>query len=129
MNNKILRFLAFGLGVLLLFHGVDKILNGTDFIEKLLVGLNVPYAKYVTYGVFVGEVVAPLFLIFGQYIRMSAAIIAVNMLAVIFLAHREHIIALGEHGAWSIEVPMLYLVMATTLALWQEKITFIKKPK
>ena len=119
MQNQSIRFLAFGLGFLLMFHGIDKITNGTEFIEKMLVGMNVPYAKYVTYGVFIGEIVAPLLLIFGQYIRISGAIIAFNMLVAIILVHKDTLFTLGDHGAWSIEVPMLYLIMAVTLVLWK----------
>ena len=121
MDNRSIRFLAFGLGVLLLFHGVDKIMHGTDFIEKMLLNIHVPYSKYVSYGVYVGEVIAPLLLIFGQYIRVSGMIIAFNMLVAIVLVHKNDIATLGEHGAWSIEVPMLYLVAGLTLALWDKR--------
>jgi putative oxidoreductase len=121
MNDKALRFLGFGLGVLLLFHGIDKVMHGTEFIEKMLVGLNVPYSEYVQYGVYIGEIVAPLLLIFGQYMRVSGAIIAFNMLVAIFLVHQKTLFTLGEHGAWSIEVPMLYLVAGVTLALWKKE--------
>jgi len=118
MNNRALRFLSFGLGVLLLFHGMDKVMHGTEFIEKMLVGLKVPYSEYVQYGVYIGEVVAPILLIFGQYMRVSGAIVAFNMLVAIFLVNKNTLFTLGEHGAWSIELPMLYLVAGVTLALW-----------
>jgi len=120
MQIRALRFLSLGLGLLLLFHGVDKIMHGTDYIEKLLVGLGVPYSQYVVYGVYIGEVVAPLLLVFGQYIRISSAVIVFNMLVAIFLVHKDMIFTLGDHGAWSIEVPMVYLIMALTLALSKE---------
>jgi len=120
-NNRALRFLSFGLGVLLLFHGIDKVMNGTEFIEKMLVALKVPYSEYVQYGVYIGEVLAPVLLIFGQYIRVSGAIIAFDMLIAIFLVHQNTLFTLGEHGAWSIELPMLYLVAGVTLALWDRE--------
>jgi len=119
MDEKSLRFLSIGLGILLLFHGIDKVMNGTLFIEKMLGGLSVPYSQYVAYAVYIGEVIAPLLLIFGKYIRISGAIIAINMAVAIFLVHQKDIVTLGEHGAWSIEVPMLYLVAGVTLALWK----------
>jgi len=58
-------------------------------------------------------------LIFGQYIRISGAIIVFNMLVAILLAHKDDIFTLGKHGAWSIEVPLLYLIAGLTLALWK----------
>ena len=121
MEIKPLRFLSLGLGILLLFHGVDKVMHGVDYIEKLLVGWNVPYSQYVVASVYIGEVVAPLLLIFGQYIRISGAVIAFNMLVALFLVHKDTLFTLGDHGAWSIEIPMLYLIMALTLALSKEE--------
>jgi putative oxidoreductase len=87
----------------------------------MLLGINVPYAKYVSYGVFIGEVVAPLLLIFGQYIKVSSSIVAFNMFVAIVLVHKDTIFTLGEHGGWSIEVPMLYLVIALALIFWKEE--------
>ena len=113
MQSFSIRFLGFGLGVLMLFHGVDKIMNGTEFIENMLNAYHLPPyidVKYLSYGVYVGEVVAPLLLIIGQLMRISGAIIAFNMLVAIILVHQSHLLTLGEHGAWAIEVPMLYLI-------------------
>ena len=118
-TNRAIRVLSFSLGVLMLFHGVDKLSNGVDHIVKMLTGAGVPYAEYVVYGVYIGEIIAPLLLIFGQYIRISGAIIAFNMLVAILLAHKDAIFTLGKHGAWSIEVPLLYLIAGLTLALWK----------
>jgi putative oxidoreductase len=111
--------LSLGLGILMLFHGVDKLSNGVDHIVTMLNNVGIPYAKYVAYGVYIGEVVAPLLLIFGQYVRVSGSIIAFNMMVAIVLAHRNDIFTLGKHGAWSIEVPLLYLIIALSLALWR----------
>ena len=116
--NKIIRLLSLGLGILMLFHGVDKISNGVEGIVKMLTGAGIPYGQYIAYGVYIGEVVAPLLLILGQYVRISGAIIAFNMLVAILLVHSNHIFTLGEHGEWSIEVPLLYLIIALALALW-----------
>ena len=121
MNNKTITFLAFSLGVLLLFHGVDKIMNGTDFIEKMLTNANVPYAKYITYGVFIGEVLAPILLIIGRYVKIAGGIIAFNMLVAIFLVHRDTIFTLSEHGGWSIELQLLYFIAGLTLFVSESK--------
>jgi len=120
MNSRALRFLSFGLGVLLMFHGIDKIMHGTAFIEKMLLAQKIPYSEYVQYGVYVGEVVAPLFLIVGKYMRIAGAVVAVNMIIAIFLVHQKTLFTLGEQGAWSIETPMLYLIMALSVLLWQK---------
>ena len=126
MNDKALRILSIGLGLLLLFHGVDKVMNGTALIEKMLNGVHMPYSQYVSYGVYVGEVVAPLLLIFGKYIRISGAVIAFNMAVAIFLVHQKDIVTITEYGAWSIEVPMLYLIAGLSLAVWKIEPTATK---
>ena len=121
MDNKSINILAFSLGFLLLFHGVDKVLHGTEFITQMLNDANVPYAKYVTWGVFIGEVVAPIMLIIGRYIKLAGLIIVFNMLAAIILAHKDSIFTLSEHGGWSIELQVLYLVAALSLVFLQAR--------
>ncbi len=121
MNDKAIKVLSFSLGFLLLFHGVDKIMNGTEFIQTMLEKANIPYAKYMTYGVFIGEVMAPVLLIIGRYIKIAGGIIAFNMLAAIFLAHKDTIFTLSEHGGWSIELQMLYFVAGLTIFLSESK--------
>lgn len=117
MQNSAIKFLAFGVGVLLLFHGVDKIMNGIGFIEKMLMAKGIPYSHYVAYGVYLGEVVAPLALILGKCIRFAGLIIAFNMLVAIVLVHQNDILSLGAHGSWAIELPMFYLIAGIALAL------------
>lgn len=114
------RVLTIGLGILMLFHGVDKILNGVDFITPLLEAYSIPYAEYLAYGIYIGEVIAPLLLISGYYIRVAGGVIVLNMLVAIFLVHQNEIFTLTEHGSWSLEIPMLYLVIGLALLLSKE---------
>lgn len=118
--NWTFRVLTIGLGILMLFHGVDKILNGVDFITPLLEAYSIPYAEYLAYGVYIGEVIAPLLLISGYYIRVAGGVIVLNMLVAIFLVHQNEIFTLTEHGSWSLEIPMLYLVIGLALLLSKE---------
>ena len=111
------RVLTIGLGVLMLSHGVDKVVNGVDFIIPLLEAYNIPYAKYVSYWVYVGEVLAPLLLIFGYYIRIAGAIIVFDMLVTLFLVYHDEILILTEHASWSVETPLLYLIIGLALLL------------
>jgi putative oxidoreductase len=124
MQKQAIRFLAIGLGILLLFHGVDKIIHGISGIESMLSNMNVPYAKYVAYGVYVSEIVAPLLLIFNHYVRIASLLVSLNMIVAIVLGHRETLLTLNNHGAWSIETPLLYLVIAMTLFLLNQPLKF-----
>ncbi len=116
MKEDISKLLArVGLGVLLLFHGIDKALHGVSFIEGMLNAHNLP--DVVTYGVYIGEIVAPLMLIAGLMTPLAALIVIVNMVMAIMLAYSDAIFSLDAHGAWAIEVPMLYLIGALVIAL------------
>jgi putative oxidoreductase len=150
MNNRALHLLSFSLGFLLLFHGIDKLRYGVEFIdnmviayivpyskphipffscfncgvdvmENILIANSIPYAKYVAYGVYLGEVVAPIFLIFHRYVKIASTIIVLNMSVAIFLVYRDALFSIGKDGAWSAEVPMIYLIMALTLVFLKEE--------
>jgi len=103
------------LGGMMLFHGIDKATNGIEFIKGLVVKQGLP--EVFAYGVYVGEILAPLFLIIGWKSRWWAGIIAVNMIVAIYMTKMGSLLALGKHGAWAVEVPMFYLLTALALVL------------
>ena len=57
-------------GGLMLFHGIHKLKNGLGFIEKTLADAGLP--TYLSYGVLLGEVLAPLLIVFGVFSRPAA---------------------------------------------------------
>lgn len=102
--------LRLSVGGLMLFHGVSKILHpgALDFIGAMLHGYNMP--AVLAYGVYVGEVLAPLMVIIGYQARIGGLLIAINMLFAIVLAHSGDVFNLSEHGGWMIELQMFYLL-------------------
>ena len=103
------------LGGLMLFHGVNKLQHGIGYIKGLVVAQGIP--EYVAYGVYMGEILAPLLLILGWRSRVWAGIIVVNMLAVIYLTQLSVLIQLGAHGSWAVELQMFYLLSALSVML------------
>ena len=103
------------LGVCMLLHGVAKLQGGIDGITQGVIAIGLP--GFIAYGVYVGEVAAPLVLIAGWYSRIGAALIAVNMVFAIAIAHRPDVFKLGEQGGWSLELQGMYLMTAIALAL------------
>lgn len=101
------------LGILMLLHGIAKISGGVDGLEKMVAGAGLP--SVLAYGVYVGEVLAPLLVIFGFYARFGAAIIVVNMLFAIFLAHRTDLFLLARSGGWALELQGFFLFTALAL--------------
>lgn len=103
------------LGVLILMHGISKLVNGVGHIEQMVQGAGLP--GFIAYGAYFGEVVGPLLLIFGFYGRIGAILIAVNMVVAIALAHSGEIFQINDHGGWQLELQGMYLFTAVGLAL------------
>jgi putative oxidoreductase len=110
IGKLILRIM---LGGLMLFHGTHKLFHGIGFIKGLVVAQGLP--EILAYGVYVGEVLAPILLILGFRSRIWAGLIAVNMLVVIYLTQFGALLKLGAHGAWAVELQMFYLLSAVAI--------------
>ena len=95
-------------GGLMLFHGIHKLRNGVGGIEETLGEVGLPAA--MAYGVYVGEVVAPVLLILGWLTRPAAAVLVFTMVMAIGLEHRADLTQIGAFGQWAVEVPMFYLL-------------------
>lgn len=106
--------LRFSIGFLMLFHGVSKIGN-TGFLEGMFESMGLP--SFLAYGVYLGEILAPLMLILGVKVRVAAILIIGTMLTAIFIAHSGDIFSLTKHGAWAIELPMFYIFASLSVLL------------
>lgn len=98
------------LGALLLFHGISKLINGVGFIEGELASHGLP--TFLAYGVYIGEVVAPLMVLLGYQTRIGALLIVFNMLVAIALVHSHQLMALKSNGGWSLELQGFFLLNA-----------------
>lgn len=107
--------LRLALGILILLHGIAKLMHGIDPIEGMVAGMGMP--GFVAYGVYAGEVLGPLLLIIGFYARIGAALIAVNMLFAFALAHMGELASLNQTGGWALELQGMFLSSAIALAL------------
>lgn len=96
------------IGILLLLHGIAKLKGGIGWMGGVLGGLGLP--AFIGYGVYVGEVVAPLFAIVGKFARLAGLIIAFNMLAAVVLVLRDKVFTLNQGGGWAIELELLFLL-------------------
>ncbi len=103
-------FLRLTVGIMMLFHGLHKIIHGIGGVKELTVAAGLP--EFLAYGVYVGEVVVPIFILLGAYARAASLILALNMAVAIFLAYGNSLFTLGKHGAPAFELPFLYLVLS-----------------
>jgi putative oxidoreductase len=116
MNEDIGKLvLRLALGGMILTHGVDKLTTGIDAIVDIVTGAGMP--GFVAYGIYIGEVVAPVLLITGWNARIGAALIAVNMLFAIGLVHAADILSLNPNGGWVLDSQGMFLLTAVALAL------------
>lgn len=116
MNESLGKLiLRLTLGGLILFHGVAKLMGGVGGMSGMVTAAGLP--AFVTYGVYVGEVVAPILVILGWWSRIGALLIAVNMLFAIGLVHRSELFTLGQSGGWALELQGMFLFTAIALAL------------
>jgi putative oxidoreductase len=110
-----LLLLRWTLALLMILHGVAKVMNGVDGIEGMLVARGLP--GWLAYGVYLGELVAPLLLLAGVWIVPAALLIVVNMVFAVGLAHMGHWLQLTNSGGWRLELQAFFFMTALVVAL------------
>lgn len=110
LGKLILRIV---LAVLLLFHGLSKVGGGIGFITGMLEKAGLP--GVLGYGVYIGEVVAPLLILVGVFTRAAAAVVAINMVVALLLVHTGEFFTMSDTGGWALELQGLYLGTAIAL--------------
>ena len=104
------------LGGLLLFHGINKLLNGLEPIKSALTAHNIP--AVLAYGVYLGELIAPVLIILGLFSRVGGVLVVLNMLIALTLMHLGQLAALNPNsGGYALELQILYLASGLTVAL------------
>lgn len=107
-NNDLGKLLLrFSVGGLMLFHGIHKLERGLGFIEKSLVDAGLP--AFLSYGVLVGEILAPLLVVLGILSRPAALLEAFVMVMAVYLVHTDELFSLTQHGGHALELQFLYL--------------------
>jgi putative oxidoreductase len=110
-GNLVLRL---AIGGLLLLHGLAKVRDNT-FVERTVSDAGLP--AWAAYGAFIGEVVAPLLLIIGLFTRIAAGLVMADMIAALVLVHMGELTSLTQAGGLAVELPLLFLLGAATIAL------------
>lgn len=102
------------LGVLILLHGIAKLQGPPDFVVGMLGKAGLP--PFLAYGVYIGELLAPVLLILGLWTRAAAIVIAINMVFALFLVHMGDLFKLGQQGGYALEVQAMFLFTAIAIA-------------
>jgi putative oxidoreductase len=107
--------LRVALAAMLLFHGVSKLTGGVGFVSTMLANAGLP--GFLGYLVYVGEVVAPLMILFGVATRAAAAVVAINMVVAVLLVHMGDLFKLSATGGWALELQGMFFFAAVAVAL------------
>jgi putative oxidoreductase len=103
------------LAIILLFHGVSKLIGGIGFVADMLAKAGAPAA--LGYLVYVGEVIAPLMILAGIFTRPAALVVVINMIFAVLLVHTSQFFTLNETGGWALELQGMFLFGALAVAL------------
>lgn len=103
------------LALLILLHGIAKVIGGVGFISGMLTKAGMPAA--FAYLVYAGEVIAPLLVLFGVWTRAAALVMAMNMIAAVLLVHTGEFLTLTKTGGWALELQAMFFVSALAVAL------------
>ena len=101
------------IGFPMLLYGISKVQSGVGFIENLLVEKGLP--AFLAYGVYAGEVVAPILIILGFRARLAGLIFALNCLTAIGLAQSTFLFMLNDYGGWALELLAMYMLIGISL--------------
>lgn len=116
MNRKVdtgLLISRIAIGFPMLFYGIGKLIHGIGFIQQTLIDKGLP--GFFGYGVYVGEVFAPILLLLGWRTRLAGAVFAINCVTAILLVQSAAIFSLNENGGWQVELLMIYALVAVSL--------------
>lgn len=105
--------LRLGIGGLMIFHGIHKLLHGHDFIQSSLHNKGLP--EFLWVGVPISEVIAPIAIILGLFTRIASLLIVLVMLFSLFLAFGAETFTLTPHGGLKGELNLFYIFAGTAL--------------
>ena len=112
VGNLALRLVT---GGLMLFHGADKLMHGLDHVRSDLAAAGLPTA--LAHGVYVGEILAPICIIFGLWTRVSAVVYAGSIALAVAIVHGRDFARLAPTGAWAAELWVFYIMCPVVIAL------------
>ena len=107
--------LRLALAILIIMHGFAKVMHpqSLSFISSMLTNAGLP--TFISYGVYIGELIAPLMILIGFRTRFAAVIVVINMLFVIGLVHMSQLFSFTDNGGFALELQFFYLFTAATV--------------
>ena len=111
-GKLLLRVLVAGL---MLFPGIHKIVHGPAHVMEDLAEHGIPVV--LAYGVYIGEVLAPVLILLGIWTRIAALVYSATIVFATGLVHAADYVTLDPTGAWAAELWVFYIVTSAVVAL------------
>lgn len=111
-NLGLLLFRVSISAIMILGHGLGKLLNPEPFIENII-KMGLPMPNIMAYLAISAETLFPLLIIFGLFTRISALIAGVNMFVAAFVIHMT---IFGDPFS-KFELAVLYMIAFLFIAL------------
>ncbi|REC45465.1 DoxX family protein [Chryseobacterium pennipullorum] len=93
-------------------YGVNKLIHGIEFIEDMMIMHGLP--SFFAYGVFAGEIIAPVMLMLGFRARLAGLIFAANCFTATILAQTSNLFKLNDFGGWALELLVIYMLVSVS---------------
>lgn len=116
MNTKQqtgLFLLRVSIAFTMLIYGISKLTFGIDYIKDLVSQFGLP--TFISYGVFIGEILAPILIIIGFRTKLAGLVFAVNCFVAITMDRLPDVFSLNEHGGWAIGLIFIYMMFGLAL--------------
>lgn len=108
-----LLILRISIALTMLVYGITKLIFGIDFITSLLNQYGLP--SFIGYGVFIGEILAPILIIIGYRTKLVGLVFAINCFVAIVMVQLPNLLKLNESGGWAIGLIFIYMMFGITL--------------
>lgn len=108
-----LLLLRVSIAFTMLIYGISKLTFGIDYIKDLVNQYGLP--TFISYGVFIGEILAPILIIIGFRTKLAGLVFAVNCFMAIIMDRLPDVLSLNEHGGWAIGLIFIYMMFGVAL--------------
>lgn len=97
----------------MLIYGITKLIIGIDYISDLMAQFGLP--SFLSYGVFIGEIIAPILIIIGYRTKLAGLILALNCLIATLMSQLPNLLKLNAFGGWEVGLLFIYTFFGISL--------------
>lgn len=108
-----LLILRVSIAFTMLIYGITKLTHGIGFINDLLSQYGLP--SFFGYGIYIGEIVAPILIIIGFRTKLAGLAFAFNCFVAILMVQLPNLLKLNEFGGWAIGPIFIYMIFGIAL--------------